>query len=166
MTDSAFRRPPPRRPAGFAYIAAIVLLIVVAGLALAMVRLSATQQNTANGALLVARASQAARGGIEWMFYQVGSKGLSGCPNDGSKQTLNDFKSTGFLVTVECSYQTYNEGDDTTLQKNILTLKAVACNGSAASCPDNNSAAQPDYTERRRVATACIQTGGSLGDCY
>jgi MSHA biogenesis protein MshP len=160
-----------RAAPGFAYIAAIVLLLVVAGLALSMVRLSTTQQGTASQTMLVARASQAARGGTEWMFYRLGvlaKAGTPGCPNSGAAQTLSDFKPSGFLVTVSCSYQSFNEGEDlstgNSITKTIFTVKAVACNGSGATCPDDTSAARPDYTERRRVATVCVQADGS--DCY
>ena len=159
-----------RTERGFAYIAAVVLLIVVAGLATAMVRLTATQQNTANDALLVARASQAARAGTEWMFYQLAYRMASACPaGAGSTQTLTDFRNdTGFLVTVKCSVVAYNEGQDPTTSaavvKNIYRIESVACNGSGSACPDNGSVANAEYTERRRVASICIQADGNL--CY
>ena len=160
----------PRRPApGFAYIAAVVLLVVVAGLAVAMVRLTASQQNTALSAALTARASQAARAGVEWMFYGLKTPGTANCTAAAGGKTLTDFKAdTGFTVTVKCSAYTYYEGQDATtaqaLKKNIYRVEAVACNGTAASCPDNGSAASPDYTERRRVATVCVQDDGTV--CY
>jgi len=163
----------PRRPApGFAYIAAVVLLVVVAGLAVAMVRLTASQQNTAQSAALTARASQAARAGVEWMFYRVKTPSTAPCTLAGTATTLSDFKTdTGFLVTVTCSFYTYNEGQDpasgATIAKNIYKVVAVACNGTAASCPDNASAVSPDYIERRRVATACVPVDTSVTpDCY
>lgn len=156
----------PRRPAGgFAYIAAVILLVVMAGLALAVVRLSATQANTATEAALSARASQAARAGLEWMFYQLRTKNTAGCAGT----TLGDFQAdTGFKVTLSCSYAAYHEGqnpaDGSVVVKNLYQVVAVACNGGAASCPDDASSALPDYTERRRVATVCIAADGS--DCY
>lgn len=154
-----------RRAGGFAYIAAVILLVVMAGLALAVVRLNATQANSATEAALSARASQAARAGLEWMYYQLHTKYAAGC----SGATLTDFKTdTGFTVTVSCSYTAYNEGqnpsDASVLVKNLYRVEAVACNGSAGTCPDNASSAQPDYTERRRVATVCIAADGT--DCY
>lgn len=163
MTLPALRR--RRRPGGFAYIAAVILLVLMAGLALAVVRLGATQANTATESALSARASQAARAGLEWMYYQLHAKNAAGC----SGATLTDFQAdTGFIVTVRCSYTGYNEGqnpsDGSVLVKNLYRVEALACNGSAGSCPDNASSAQPDYTERRRVATVCITPAGA--DCY
>jgi len=162
-------RPYRRRAGGFAYIAAIVLLIVVAGMATAMVRLTASQQNTALTAALTARAGQAARGGVEWMYYKLANNGTAGCPGSAAPTTLTDFKAdTGLLVTVTCTYYTYFEGQDPTsglaISKNIFRVEAVACNGTAASCPDNASATSPDYTERRRVSLVCMLNDKS--DCY
>lgn len=54
-----------RPQSGFAYIAAIVFLVVVAGIAVALLQLTNTQQTTVNQALLGARAGLAARAGIE-----------------------------------------------------------------------------------------------------
>ncbi|MFC5547364.1 MSHA biogenesis protein MshP [Massilia aerilata] len=156
----------PRRQGGFAYIAAVILLVIVSGMAIAVVRLNLTQAETGTGAALTARASQAARAGLEWAFYQIGKNKADGCV----KRTLSDFKTdTGFLVTVSCRVTAYNEGQDpatgSPLVKNLYRVEALACNGSAASCPDDANSAQADYTERRRVATLCMPASGN-GDCY
>jgi len=50
-----------RRQSGFAYIAAVVFLVVIAGIAVALLRLTDTQQTTVNQALLGARAGLTAR---------------------------------------------------------------------------------------------------------
>jgi type II secretory pathway pseudopilin PulG len=159
------RRPP--REGGFAYVAAVLLLVVVAGLAAAIVRLNAAQQNTSNDALLVARASQAARAGTEWMIYRLARAGSAGCAG----VTLDLRNATGFRVGVKCTAvaptdastpgNQYAEGydpDDPSAPAKELVFKveSVACNGATATCPDNGSAAAPDYTERRRVATVCF----------
>lgn len=161
------RTPIPRTQGGFAYIAAVILLVLMAGMATAIVRLNVSQANAATGAALGARASQAARAGLEWAFYQLKKNNDQGC---AATQNLTDFqKDTGFVVTVSCKPpRSYNEGqnpsDGSAVVKNIYQVEAVACNGSAGSCPDDNSSAQVDYTERRRVATVCILAAG--GDCY
>lgn len=154
-----------RSEGGFAYLAAIVMMVVVAGLIAAMLRLTLAQQGTANDAALVARASQAARGGVEWALYQLTNNAATPC---AASTTLNDFAATGFRVTVNCSKTAYQEGQDATtgasLTKNLYTIDAIACNGGGNQCPDVNTPTAPDYTERRRVATVCIQADGSV--CY
>ncbi|MCS0633296.1 MSHA biogenesis protein MshP [Telluria mixta] len=153
-----------RRAGGFAYIAAIVFLVVLAGFALAVLRLSDTEQTTVNQAVLGARASQAARTGLEWAFYKLK-------PKNANCATLNpapDFKTdTGFTVTIECSMQTYDEGltpAGASVKKNIFELKATACNG--ATCPGSNTdLANPDYIERKRTASICVAAADGT-DCY
>ncbi|MCD2518008.1 MSHA biogenesis protein MshP [Massilia sp. G4R7] len=162
-----------RRPQrGFAYIAAVVILLLVAGVSVALVRMSGTQHSTVNQTLLGVRAGQAARAGIEWMFYRLTHDGKpAGCPDNSALVQLNDFKAdTGFLVSVSCSItaqQPFNEGekpDGTVSKKYVYRIEAVACNGGAASCIGNAGVTQPDYVERRRVATVCMTSEGS--DCY
>jgi Tfp pilus assembly protein PilX len=164
----------PRKQGGFAYLAAVVLLVVVAGVTAAMLRLTTAQQATANDAVLIAKAGQAARGGVEWMMYQIGATPTAvpatlctQTPNPPATQvaaaatTLGDFLAdTGFRVTVTCSYTAYKEGVDTAgaaVVKNIYTISSTACNGGTGTCPDNANAGLPDYTERRRVATICMR---------
>ncbi|ALK97067.1 hypothetical protein AB595_21870 [Massilia sp. WF1] len=152
------------RQAGFAYIAAVILLMLMAGMATAIVRLNVTQANAATGAALTARAGQAARAGLEWSFYQLRTKNTAGCTN----ASLTDFqKDSGFVVSVSCSYTAYNEGqnaDGSVLVKNLYRVEAIACNGGGAACPDASGSTQADYTERRRVATVCFTAAGA--DCY
>jgi len=149
------------RQSGFAYIAAVVLLIVVALVCVAVLRLSSTQQATVNSALLGARAGLAARGGIEWGFYQLRDG------NCAAATTLADFVAdSGFRVTVRCSTHNFNEGEDSAgnpVAKRLVQLEAVACNGGGA-CPstDPTVVALPDYVERRRVATTCVMGAGGF----
>lgn len=146
---------------GFAYIAAVVLLVVVAGICVAMLRMTGTQQATVDSALLGARASLAARGGIEWGFYQLREG------NCAESTTLADFAAdSGFQVTVRCTKKPFNEGEDSTgapVVKEMVQLEAVACNGGTL-CPseDEQVLASPGYVERRRVATTCIMDTSGL----
>lgn len=147
-----------RLQAGFAYIAAIVFLVVVAGIAVALLQLTTTQQNTVNQALLGARAGLAARAGIEWAYQDLGSR----CTVAGLTTNLADFVSdSGFKVRVTCSYRVYREGErlnagvpEPTV-KHVYQIRALACNGAGA-CPDDDSVVRPDYVERARVATVCM----------
>jgi MSHA biogenesis protein MshP len=152
-----------RRTGGFAYIAAIIFLVVLAGFALAVLRLSDTEQTTVNQAVLGSRASQAARTGLEWAFYKLKPKDT----NCDTVKAVPDFKpDTGFTVNVECKVQTFHEGltpEGVTVKKNIFELKATACNGST--CPGTNAdLANPDYVERVRTASICVASAGA--DCY
>jgi len=160
-----------RIQSGFAYIAAVVLLVVVAGIAVALLRLTTTQQSTVNQALLGARAGLAARAGIEWIYRDL----VNRCEPTGRKTDLADFvNDTGFKVTVNCSFQVFHEGqhlvDDapTATAKRIYRIESIACNGGSADCPDKDSIARPDYVERARVATVCtLQPSGAGTDyCY
>jgi len=158
-------QPRQAREGGFAYIAAVILLVVIAGMVSSVMVLTTTQTSSATEAVMSAQASQAARAGLEWAFYQLHSQNVAAC----TSTTLTDFQAdTGFIVAISCSYTTYNEGQNpvngSALAKNLFRVEAVACNGSAASCPDNAGSAQAAYTERRRVATICMTSAAD--DCY
>ncbi len=152
-----------RRAGGFAYIAAIIFLVVLAGFALAVLRLSDTEQITVNQAVLGTRASQAARTGLELAFYRLKPAGTE-CKDVPTAPDLK--QATGFVVTLECSMRTYSEGltsDGKPVSKTIFELRATACNGST--CPGTDAdVANPDYVERRRTASICVASNGS--DCY
>ena len=154
------------RQSGFAYIAAIVLLVVVAGMAAGLLRLTGTQQSTVNQALLGAKAGLVARAGIEW--------GFKTCLNTAGVTDLGQFKTeTGFNVSVTCSFRDYQEGERASGQtsisqtKRIVQITAVACNGSTARCPDATSVANAEYVERARMATVCmvVEPGGTFSVC-
>lgn len=153
-----------RRADGFAYIAAIVFLVVLAGFALAALRLADTAQATVTQQLLGARASQAARAGLERAFYLL-KPANADCPAvTGAPKLVLD----GFLVIVSCTRLPYNEGLDQNgnpVPKAIFELAAVACNGAGNSCPgDNTDLANPEYIERKRTASICVAASGT--DCY
>jgi MSHA biogenesis protein MshP len=154
-----------RRAGGFAYIAAIVFLIVLAGFALAALRLSGSAQVTVDQAVLGARASQAARAGLEWAFFRLKTPPAD-C--DTVQKNQPDFSAeTGYRVTLRCDMKTYQEGQTSTgasLAKNIFQLTATACNGAACPSADNVTVASPDYIERKRSASICITTDGAA--CY
>ncbi|WP_432377440.1 hypothetical protein [Duganella sp. P38] len=70
MTTSTFMRLRARRKsAGVAIVTAIFLLIVVAGLAVAVVSLSSSQQTASAQDVQAQRAYHAAKAGIEWAVY-------------------------------------------------------------------------------------------------
>ncbi len=59
-----------RRQAGVGIVTAIFLLVVLAGLGVAMVGIYTSQQSSANIDLLGAQGYQAARAGLEWGIFQ------------------------------------------------------------------------------------------------
>jgi MSHA biogenesis protein MshP len=154
-----------RRAGGFAYIAAIVFLVVLAGFALAVLRLADTEQVTVNQAVLGARANQAARAGLEWAFFRLKPAGTT-CAAIVPNQDLKP--ATGFVVKVDCQMRTYSEGLDANgaaVSKTIFELVATACNGAGATCDGSDTdLANPDYVERKRTASICVASNGS--DCY
>jgi len=80
---------------GFGLVAAMFLIIVIAGAIAAMWRISATQTATSSLALQQARAYQAARAGLEWGIWHF----LNGSCDSASFQ-VPEFD--GFQVTVDC----------------------------------------------------------------
>jgi MSHA biogenesis protein MshP len=136
---------------GFGAIAAVMILVLLAALAAAVVRLTNTQQMGGAQEQGAARAAQAARAGIEWGLYQAFKGSWTTCA--GASQTLDLSADFGMRVTVSCSSSQYNEGltdgtPPTVHQVRVFTIDAVACN-SSSSCPDASRATGPTYVERR-----------------
>jgi MSHA biogenesis protein MshP len=117
---------------GFAAIAAIFILVVLAALGAFMVTFSNTQQVTSAQDVQGSRAYWAARGGVEWALALAKANGA--CPAASSSFTVD----TGavFNLTVTCSVLSYSEGSDTV---NVFALRAVATQGTVGS---------PGYVER------------------
>jgi MSHA biogenesis protein MshP len=136
---------------GFGAIAAIVVLVFLAALAAAMMKLGVSQQTGSAQDVLSARAWQAARAGTEWGLFQAIQN------NRCTTLTLDLSASTGFWVTVSCTSSTYNEGESSAgiAQKlKVYTINAVACNDSGG-CPASGSqVALPSYIERARQVVA------------
>lgn len=140
---------PHRHHRGLGAIAAILVLVSLAALAAAIVRLSTAQQIGTVQELGAARAAQAARAGIQWGLYQAFKGSWTACA--GASQTLDLTADYGMRVTVSCSSSLYNEGESvpgTPQAVRVFTIEAVACNSTGA-CPDNTRATGPAYVERR-----------------
>lgn len=134
----------------------MMVLVVLATMAAAVVRLGWSQQVTFAQDVQTSRGSQAARAGIEWGLWQVFQVPASpGCA--GAGQTLDLRAQTGFRVTVTCNYVNgtdgYSEGETapgSPRKVKLYTIDAVACNLGTA-CPDNGMVGNPNYVERRRT---------------
>lgn len=142
----------PHVQRGFGAIAAIVVLVFLAVLAAAMMKLGVSQQTGSVQDVLSARAWQAARAGTEWGVYHAIQN--SRC---APTITLNLSVSTGFWVTVSCSLKNYTEGEvaaGTAQALRVYTINAVACNDSGG-CPASGAqVASPGYVERARQVIA------------
>lgn len=143
------KRRPRQRQQGLGAITVIVVLVLLAGIAAAIVRLNSAAQSTATQELLAARAAQAARAGLQWGLYQAFKGPWTAC--SGASSTLDLGSEGGMRVTVSCRSTLYNEGESapgTPRTVRVYTLDAVACN-SATSCPDDTLVTRPGYVERR-----------------
>lgn len=133
------------RSRGVGLITAIFILVVLAGLGVAMVSFTTTQSSTVAMDVLGERAVQSARAGIEWALYQNQINSQSPCGQSfalPSNSTL-----APFTVTVSCpATSSYTLNGIQTIRTRLLS---VACNQptAAGNCP--NSAPGSDYVERQ-----------------
>jgi MSHA biogenesis protein MshP len=87
---------------GFAAIAAIFLVLILAALGAFMVSFSNTQQLNSAQDVQGSRAYWAARAGLEWGLFGVNS--ASACPAAAITLTIE-----GFSVEIKCTSQTFAE---------------------------------------------------------
>ena len=143
-----------RNARGLSLITAVFLVVVLAGLAAAIVRLTLVQQAGSAMDLQGVQAYNAARSGLEWGIFQqlrVQPPAVT-CFASQRSFAMPDSTTAGsmrnFTVTVSCLPKTGNAVGDTT---NRWTISAVACNQPEPSgdCPNLNPSAYPDYVQRR-----------------
>jgi MSHA biogenesis protein MshP len=145
-----------RKSGGVALVTAIFLLVVLAGLAVAVVSLTTSQQSAATQDEQGARAYQAARAGIEWaLFISLRTAGVQadnplGCPRSYTLAMPAPSLSP-FTVTVACGaraagYRALPAGE-TDPTAGGIRITSTACNQPAGNvCP--NPAPGPDYVQR------------------
>lgn len=141
-----------RRQRGFLVIAAVFLLVVLAGLVAYLTTVSTTSQAASAADQNSARAYQAARAGIEWGAYQLlRTTGAFKTACDGVTATATSnltFPSTlaPFTATVTCTRATVTEG---AASVRAYRLVANACNvpTGGGACPNAASTAGT-YVER------------------
>jgi len=129
----------PSRAQGFALVAAIFVMVIIALVVTAMARLSITQHGTVSLSIQQARAYQAARAGLEWGISQsvISADCTAGNPS------LHDSNLGEFNLVVTCNRTDYT--DNAGLPVHILRFVATAENGSPGS--------RPDYAYRQLTAT-------------
>jgi MSHA biogenesis protein MshP len=148
-TRIALRSAPPQ---GLGAVAVIVVLVLLASMAAALLRIGQQGQTASTQELLGARATAAARSGLEWGLYQAFKGAWTTCSN--TRQTID--AGNGLKVTVSCDSRVFNEGETDTGTPHtvrVFTLDAVACS-SATACPDAVAAVTAGYVERRRQVQA------------
>ncbi len=155
---SRCRRRNPVPAHGLGAITVIVVLVGLATMAAAIVRLGQQAQTSSAQDLLATRASAAARSGTEWGLYQAFKGTWTTCSS--ASQTLDMAADTaGLRVTVSCDSRLYNEGESSPgvpRTVRVFTIDAVACTsaGATTACPDASQATGSGYVERRRQVQA------------
>lgn len=139
------RRPVPQRIAscqrGLGAIAAILILVLLAGLAGFMARLSANQQLGGSLDIQGSKAFAAAQSGVEWGLYQA----LKAPPASACVASTNLGAIDGMFVTVTCASTAVPEQGSTA---NFYTITSTACNQpTGGACP--GATANALYVERR-----------------
>lgn len=124
---------------GFAAIAALFLLVVLAALGAFMLTFSNTQQLSSAQDLQGSRAYWAARAGLEWAVGSV-LAAPAACPVAPAPFTIE-----GFNVSIGCVRETFNEGGASVT---IFRLGATAAQGGAVG--------SVNYVERSVSATVEI----------
>lgn len=137
-----FRYRHRHRQRGIGLVTAIFLLVVIAGLAAALVTVFTAQQAGSQLDQQGSRAYQAARAGIEWgLFRQRNGAACNGADSFALPATSI---LAAFTVTVTCSTVPGPGGD---LATSVRRLTATACNQpSNGACPAPG--ANLEYVER------------------
>lgn len=135
-----------RRSRGVGLVTAIFLLVVLAGLGVAMVTLFNTQQQAVALDEQGVRAGQAARAGIEWgLYHRLRDNGCA----DGATYpvALAGQVLGGFTVTVHCRMIEGPAVPDGEPKLDRWVISATACAPARdGACPDSWN--NPDYVRR------------------
>ena len=113
----------PMRQTGFAAVAAIFLVVVLAAMGAFMVSISNSQQISSAQDVQGMRAYWAAQGGLEWGI--AAANAASTCPASPMAIALD-----GFTVSVTCTSNVFSEGGKTVT---LLSLSSVANSGTPGS---------------------------------
>jgi len=136
----------PGRQRGFLIIAAVFLLVVLAGLVAYLMTVSTTSQAASAADFNSARAYQAARAGAEWGAYQIrrnpGGAFSTNC-SPGNSTSILTFASTlsAYTATVTCTGVSLTEGASA-----VLSYRVVSNGCNQPSCPTVTTSAT--YVER------------------
>ncbi|MGA9032231.1 MAG: hypothetical protein WB402_06940 [Sulfuricaulis sp.] len=115
-----------KQQGGFALVAAIFIIVVLALLGIMMVTIGGMQRATASAAVQGARAYHAARAGIEWGAFQA-LPPTSSCVAS-SNFTLSVPGLDGFNVTVQCTSTSHRERSPPDYNVYVITSTATSGN--------------------------------------
>lgn len=133
-----------KKQAGVGLVTAIFLLVVIAGLAAAMVTVFTNQQASSQLDLQGSRAYQSARAGIEWgLFRATQANSCDGTTNSFAMPAASML--SGFSVTVLCTSIPGPGGDTATT---VRAIRAIACNQPTNGACGNNPGNNLDYVQR------------------
>lgn len=155
------------RQQGFAVVAAIVVLVMLAGMAAYLASISSAQHASVGLDIQGGRALQAARSGMDWGIsrvinepaaFGVDALGPTSCITGARTVNLSTGSGgdlpayAGLRVSVTCRASTFTDG----VALISYSLTATACNrpNAAGSCPNTNDPGA-DYIERR-VSTQVV----------
>lgn len=146
-----------RRQRGFLIIAAVFLLVVLAGLVAYLTTVSTTSQAASAADLNSARAYQASRAGSEWaafLILRTAGPGVAGslkaqCVAGTVTKNLTFAGTTlaPFTATVKCTSTPFTEG---AASVRAYTIESNACNLPAANCP-NTATPSATYVDRQHT---------------
>lgn len=120
---------------GFGLVAALFVIVIIAGVIAAMARMAVTQNATNSLAIQQTRAYQAARAGLEYGIARV-----------LADQGCTDFDLDGFAIDMVCTLAPSSPvtvPEESTTPVNFYSITATAEYGSAG---------DPDYVFRRLTA--------------
>jgi MSHA biogenesis protein MshP len=121
---------------GFAAVAAVFLVVILAGLGAFMLTFSNTQQLTSAQDVQGSRAYWAARAGLGWGIASVTAAPAT-CPAPSRTWTVD-----GFTVTVDCNRSTYAEAGATVV---IYRLVSRASLGAGATAVERSVSASLEF---------------------
>jgi MSHA biogenesis protein MshP len=126
---------------GVGLVTAIFLLVVLAGLGVAMLTVFTSQHASASLDVQGARTYQAAKAGVEWGLFQQLQRGK--CNPDGTSFPMPAGSSLeGLVVTVTCT-----ESGAAPLTRRVIVATACTLQPSNGRCPGASNS--PDYVQRR-----------------
>lgn len=136
------------RQRGLGLVTAICLLVLLAGLAVALLSIATTNAAASAADVQGARAYQGARAGLEWGLYQNLRTPARRCDPSYTFALPATSSLAGLSVTVTCErLRTLAPPDPAALDRWVI--RATACNAqpAGASCPQPQPG--PDYVQRR-----------------
>jgi len=131
-----------KRHAGVGLVTAIFLLVVIAGLAAALVTVFTSQQASSQLDQQGTRAYQAARAGIEWGLFRA--RQADSCVATSNFALPAASNLGAFTVTVTCTPQAPLGNVATTTRVITATACNQPVNGACGASPGNNL----DYVQR------------------